>query len=356
MGLHVSYEQDLRLFPESGGRVGMAILVVVVLAAPFMLEDFPLVILNYSAIAAIGAIGLNLLTGYTGQVSLGHAFFIGLGAYTAGYFGGEATSNAGGLGLPFIVWIPLAGLLGALVGAIIGPFALRLKGLYLAIVTLGLVFVGEHLFVNLDAVTGGPRGRPIPPPEIGGLSFFDIGGLSSDQSFYYLVVPLLALLALLAKNLARTRAGRAFQAIRDREIAAAIIGVDLFRYKVAAFVVSSAFAAIAGALYGSYVRFVVPTNFSLFLSIQYVAMIIVGGIGTIFGSILGALFITAMPLVIERFSGSIPFLEGGLLRVSDLNNILFGLLIVVFLVFEPFGMAGLWRRAKIYFKAWPFSY
>ena len=353
IGLHTAYDQGMRLFPETGARVALAVLAVVAIGAPFVLTDFWIAVINFASIAAIGAIGLNLLTGYTGQVSLGHAFFIGLGAYTAGYIGGD-------LGLPFVVWLPAAAALGALVGLIIGPFALRLRGLYLAIVTLGLVFLGEHLFNNVRGITGGPQGRTIPSPEVGGLSFGSLGDLSRDQSFYFLAIPLLALLALLAKNIVRTRVGRAFQAIRDREIAAAIIGVDLFRYKVAAFIVSSAFAAIAGALLGSYIRFVAPGQFNLFLSIEFVAMIIVGGIGTIFGAILGAFFITAVPRLVEEFSGSIPFVASsstsGGITVFELNQVIFGALIVAFLIFEPYGIAGLWRRAKIYFKTWPFSY
>lgn len=351
--LHTSYEQSTAIFPTRGGRIGMLLLAVVAVVAPFVLTDFWLAVINFAAIAAIGAIGLNLLTGFTGQVSLGHAFFIGLGAYTAGYMGGN-------LGLPFVVWLPAAGILGGMVGLIVGPFALRLKGLYLAIVTLGLVFLGEHLFLNMRTVTGGPQGRSIPAPEVGGISFNAIGTFSRDQSFYLLAIPLLALAALIAKNIARSRTGRAFQAIRDREIAAAIIGVNLFRYKVAAFVVSSAYAAIGGALLGSYLRFAAPSQFDLFLSIQYVAMIIIGGIGTVFGSILGAFFISLVPRIVEEFSDKIPFVASGAtakgITVYELNQIIFGALIVVFLVGEPYGCAGLWRRAKIYFKAWPFKY
>ncbi|HEX9695025.1 MAG TPA: branched-chain amino acid ABC transporter permease [Actinomycetota bacterium] len=351
--LHTSYAQTTSIFPTRGSRIGMLLLAVVVVVLPFVLTDFWLAVINFAAIASIGAIGLNLLTGFTGQVSLGHAFFIGLGAYTAGYMGGN-------LGLPFVVWLPVAGILGGLVGLIVGPFALRLKGLYLAIVTLGLVFLGEHLFLNVRSVTGGPQGRSIPPPEVGGLSFNAIGTFSRDQSFYLLAIPMLALMTLIAKNIVRSRTGRAFQAIRDREIAASIIGVNLFRYKVAAFVISSAYAAIGGALLGSYLRFVGPSQFDLFLSIQYVAMIIIGGIGTVFGAILGAFFISLVPRLVEEFSDKIPFVATSAtadgITVFELNQIIFGALIIVFLVAEPYGCAGLWRRAKIYFKTWPFSY
>ncbi|MGH9198687.1 MAG: branched-chain amino acid ABC transporter permease, partial [Acidimicrobiia bacterium] len=165
--LKVGYLQDLRIFQSAFTRFWMVVLLVSLVALPFALTDFWISVFNFTAIASLGAIGLNLLTGFTGQVSLGHAFFIGLGAYTAGYLGGD-------LEMPVIVWLPAAGVLGALVGLIIGPFALRLKGLYLAIVTLGLVFLGEHLFLNLRFITGGPQGRSTPGPVIGALNFADL--------------------------------------------------------------------------------------------------------------------------------------------------------------------------------------
>lgn len=351
--LHVDYTSELALFRSGFSRFWVVALLALLGAAPFLLTDFWLSVASSAAIAALGAIGLNLLTGYTGQVSLGHAFFIGLGAYTAGYLGGDK-------GLPVLVWLPVAGVLGAAVGLVVGPFALRLKGLYLAIVTIGLVFLGEHLFLNLRFITGGPQGRDVPSPEIGGLSFAQIGGLSRDQSFYLFVVPLVVVGALFAKNVARSRPGRAFQAIRDREIAAAVIGVNLARYKVAAFALSSFYAAVAGALLGSYLQYVTPQQFNLVMSIEYVAMIIVGGVGTIMGSILGAVFITMIPRLIDEFGDALPFLSasstGSGLSGAALKQIIFGVLIVVFLVVEPRGLAGIWTRIKVYFKSWPFSY
>ncbi|MEK7861440.1 MAG: branched-chain amino acid ABC transporter permease, partial [Chloroflexota bacterium] len=220
-GLRTRYEQELALLRHRVDRLWLVLLALAVVAAPFALSDFWLSVLTFTAIAAIGAIGLNLLTGFTGQVSLGHAFFIGVGAYTAGYLGGN-------LGLPVVVWLPAAGLLGALLGLAVGPFALRLRGLYLAIVTLGLVFFGEYVFLNLRAITGGPQGRAIPSPKIGDLNFADLGptlglDLTREQSFFLFVVPLLALAAAFARNVVRSRPGRAFQAIRARELAAAVI-------------------------------------------------------------------------------------------------------------------------------------
>ena len=356
--LHTRYEEEIALLRDRGDWLWLALVLVALVALPFALEDFWLSVLTFTAISAIAAIGLNLLTGFTGQVSLGHAFFLGLGAYTAAYLGGD-------LGLPVLVWLPAAGILGALAGVFIGPFALRLKGLYLAIVTLGLVFLGDYLFSNLRAITGGPQGRAIPSPQIGSLNFADLQSslglpLSREQSFFLFVVPFLILAVVAAKNIVRTRTGRAFQAIRDREIAAAIIGVDVARYKIAAFALSSFYAAAAGALLGSYLRHVTPGSFDLFVSVQFVAMIIVGGVGTIYGSVFGALFIVLIPRVVERISPMLPMVDqsgsGAGITVFTLNQQIFGLLIVVFLVVEPTGLAGIWARARLYFRTWPFSY
>jgi len=195
--------------------------------------------------------------------------------------------------------------------------------------------------------------------DVGALSLGGIS-LSRNQGYLYFVWLVVAVLALAAKNITRTRSGRAMQAVRDRDLAAEVIGVSLVQYKVGAFVVSSGYAACAGGLYASFARYLSPLDFSLFLSIQYVAMIIVGGIGTIHGSILGALFLTAVPRVIEAVGSFLPFVSqggsGGGITVFTLNQAIFGLLIVVFLMVEPLGLAEIWRRIKAYFGAWPFSY
>jgi branched-chain amino acid transport system permease protein len=354
------YEDELRLFRTRWAKAWLAVLVAAWLLTPvFLADEFWLSVLNYAGIAAIGAIGLNLLTGYTGQVSLGHAFFIGAGAYVAAEVGGE-------LDLPLFLWLPAAGLFGAAIGALIGPFALRLRGNYLAIVTLGLVFLGEHLFRNLDSVTGGNSGASINAEvSLGPLDFNQLTVAGDEylrnQSWFWLIWGLVLLFALLARNVVRTRPGRAIQAIRDRDVAAEIIGVELGRYKVGAFALSSALAAMGGALLGAYQQFVSPDQFSLFLSIQYIAIIIVGGVGTIFGAVLGALFLGGLPALIDEYSSSIPGVatsagDDGFISVFSLNQAIFGLLIVLFLVFEPRGLAAMWLRAKAYFKAWPFSY
>ncbi len=339
-------------------QMGLVAGVTVYLLAPLLLSDFQLSVVDYAGIAAIGAIGLNVLTGYTGQISLGHGFFLGAGAYSAAYVGGE-------LDLPLPIWLAACALVGAVVGGIIGPFALRLRGSYLAIITLGLVFIGEHIFENWDGVTGGLTGRAVTAPvAIGPLDFagLEVAGMSfsRDASYFYLIWGVVAVVALLVKNLMRTRLGRAFQAVRDRDAAAEVIGVRIARTKVYSFVISSSLAAVAGGLYGSYQRFVNPEGFGLFLSIEYVAMIVIGGVATVYGPILGALFITAMPFLIEEWSDRIPGVatqpgESGI-TVFALNQALFGLLIIGFLIVEPRGLAALWARIKVYFQAWPFSY
>jgi branched-chain amino acid transport system permease protein len=331
---------------------------------PTYVGDPGLRVMAMCGIFAIGAIGLNLLTGYTGQISLGHAFFVGVGAYTAAYFGGER-------GWPLPAYLALATLIGFVVGAVIGPFALRLRGNYLVVVTLGLVFLGEHLWNNWDSVTGGGDGVSLrsAPMAIGPLDFregLELGGeaYTFEQSFFWLVWALVAVGALLAVNLTRSRPGRAMQAIRDRDLSAEVIGVNLARYKVGAFAWSSAYAALAGSLYGLLQQYVSPTEFGLFLAINYVAMIIIGGLGSVYGSVVGAIFVWGGRSVIDQNSDLSVFDrlitdgigERGLVTIGEANAILFGLAIVLFLLFEPRGLAALWLRVKTWFLAWPFSY
>ena len=321
-------------------------LIVVALILPFVLDAFWLSTADFILIAGIGALGLNVLTGYTGQVSLGHAFFLGIGAYTAAFLGDHGVNAA--------IWIPGAGVVAGLLGLAVGPTALRLRGLYLAIVTIGLVFIGEHLFVNIPSITGGPAGRAIPQPEWGPADFGGNGltvfGVTFDRNgcYYYLALLLLGLSMLFVRNLMRTRTGRAMQAVRDREVAAELMGVNLARTKLAAFVVSSFLAGVCGAVYGAFLFHVDPSQWGLLLSIQFVAIIIVGGIGTVWGALLGSVFISGLPAVLDHFSDSLPFLQhsagGGGLYVGDATNLAYGVLIVLFLVVEPRGLIGLVAR------------
>ncbi|MDU0340521.1 branched-chain amino acid ABC transporter permease [Bosea rubneri] len=314
---------------------------------PFVVPDFWLSILNYAGIAAVGAIGLNLLTGSTGQVSLGQPFFMGVGCYVAAYVGQD-------LGLPLPLWLAAAVLAGGLMGALVGPAALRLRGHYLVIVTLGLVLVGLHLWQNLPVLTGGANGRSITlAATLGPLDFsaLSLGGaaLARNQGWFILIWLCALLAAVLALNLLNSRAGRAFMAIRDREMTASVIGISVSRTKIVAFVISSMFAAAGGALYGGYVRYAAPVEWDLLLGVQYLAMIVVGGTGSVLGSVLGALFITLLPQVVKLASPILPFVsitpgDGGVISLFALNQILFGSFIIGFLMFEPRGIAGLLGR------------
>jgi branched-chain amino acid transport system permease protein len=317
---------------------------LVALALPFQVGTSTLTTATFVVIAAIGATGLNLLTGYAGQISLGHAFFLAAGAYTGAALGTDAGWSAA-------LWLPAAGVVAGVCGALVGPVALRLRGLYLAIVTLGLVFIGQHIFFNVDSLTGGPQGRSFTPVVIGPFDFspgqvLRIGGLQVDHNglYYYLALGLLAAATAFAWNVRRTRSGRAMIAVREREIAAAVMGVDVRRVKFAAFTASAFLAGVSGALYASYLSFAQPREWSLLLSIQFIAAVIVGGLGTVAGPILGSAVVFAQPTLLTR----LPFLpeEGaGGVTAGDLSSIAYGLLIVAFLVLEPRGLVGLAERA-----------
>ncbi|GIG87245.1 branched-chain amino acid ABC transporter permease [Plantactinospora endophytica] len=360
--LHTSYAQELTLFDTRAKRVAVAGLLVVALALPFLLTDEVLQLLAVCCVAAIGAIGLGLVTGYAGQVSLGHAFFLAVGAYTAAVISGDPDGRVIGFGITNIaVWLPAAGLLAGLAGVLVAPLATRLRGLYLAIVTLGLVFIGQHVFSEWSALTGGAGvGRPAATLEFFGQPIAATGPLGTrDQKLYWLMLLLLLGFALAAANLARSKVGRAFTAIRDRDIAAGVIGVNLARYKTIAFAVSSAYAGCAGALLYTITGFFDPSSFSLLLSVQYIAMVLIGGAGTISGAIAGAFFITLLPRFTRELQAWVPFLSAQpneVPNVFQVETILYGVLLIVFLIFEPRGLFGIWVRVRNYWKAWPFSY
>jgi branched-chain amino acid transport system permease protein len=361
-------------------------------------ENVWLVILGQALIFAIGALGLNILTGMAGQVSLGHAFFMGAGAYTAVILGGERTNSLVGYGLPMWIWLPAAGVVAAVIGALVAPTAVRVRGLYLAFVTIALVFVGDHVFRNLRSVSGGPGiGREWPPIDLkvwkeetsfvnltANGSWFGVELSRQGKQFLFLVF-LLTLFALAHKNLARTRIGRAFAAIRDRDIAAEVMGVNEVRYKALAFAISSFFAGAAGALLAAYFGSRVPEAWDLLLSVQFIAIILIGGAGTTAGVLLGSFFVVLVPRLVESFTGWLADLtdEGGPLSavanfviatgptdfglvgttpigpglsVFQLNLVLYGALIVLFLIFEPLGLFGMWLRIRNYWKGWPFTY
>lgn len=365
-GLVTAYQRDMAIFPTTTQRVWFVIFSLVLVLLTFVLTDDLALRGATAAAAAVGAIGLNLVTGWAGQISLGHAFFLGVGAYTAAALGGEPGGPLIGLGLEMWFWLPAAGLVAAVVGVVVAPIATRLRGLYLAFVTLGLVFVGEHLFREWDSLTGGIGvGRSAPKPVLFGYDLSREGRmfgstLSAEQQYYLFALVVLLVMGLLAKNLVRSRVGRAFSAIRDRDVAAEIMGINLARHKLVAFIVSSFYAGIAGALLWTFVGFIEPRSFSLTLSVVYIAMILIGGAASIMGSIMGAVFITFLPRIVDLLAKFIPLIEdspsGGFLTVVQVEQILFGLLIVIFLIVEPLGLYGVWIRIRNYWKAWPFSY
>jgi branched-chain amino acid transport system permease protein len=330
-----------------GGTAATVVVAAVGVVLPFMITSYWLSTAVFVLIAAIGALGLDVLTGRTGQISLGHAFFLAVGAYTGGVIGGR-------YGVTAAVWIPAAAVVAGILGGVIGPTALRLRGLYLAIVTIGLLFIGQHIFTNVSFLSGGPGGEALPVPTFGGLNFANgvrLGGLSINRSglYYYLAFILLAACMIFVRNFGKGAPGRAMYAVRDRELAAAVLGVDVARTKVAAFVVSSMLAGISGALYGSYLGFVVPTQWDIGVSIQYVVMIVVGGMATIWGPLLGAAFVIGLPSLLQDVSGSLPFLAtganpDGVMTVSDASAIVYGVFLVIFLLAEPGGVVGLGRR------------
>ena len=365
-GLITTYGRDLAIFPASTSAAWFAVLATLLVIAGLRLPADLALLGATAAVAAVGVIGLNIVTGWAGQVSLGHAFFLGLGAFTAAVLNGDPDGRLVGFGLPMWVWLPAAGVVAAAAGLIVSPLAFRLRGLYLAFVTLGLVFIGEHILREARPLTGGQGvGRSAPEPEIFGLDLGSDGEvlgvfLEAEQKFYFFGLLVLLVMGLLAKNLVRSRVGRALAAVRDRDVAAEIIGVSLTRYKMIAFGVSSFYAGVAGALIWMFIGFINPVSFNLLLSIQYVAMVLIGGIATISGSIMGAVFITFLPRIVDKLAEILPFIAdapaGGFLTKFQVEEMLFGLLIIGFLILEPLGLYGLWIRIRNYFKAWPFSY
>jgi len=342
---HENYREELKLFQTIWIKFWMGLFFITLVLLPFFGDPYIIYLINLSGISVIAAMGLNLLIGFTGQISLGHAGFFAIGAYTAAFF---ATTFK----VPFLPAMLLAGILAAIAGAIVGIPCLRLRGLYLAMATMSFGVVIEYIVINWESVTRGVRGISIPKPTILGMAF------DNDRKFYFLILFIVILMVIIAKNIVRTKVGRAFVAIRDRDIAAEVIGVDLTKYKVLSFVISSFYGGVAGCLYSYYVSYVHPEHFNLLLSIEYIAMIIVGGLGTILGSILGAIFITIVPDLLKIFAVWLGKMIPGFAGKYDENwNLaMFGILIILFLIFEPGGFNAIWRRIKVSFKNWPFTY
>jgi branched-chain amino acid transport system permease protein len=364
--LFTSYSAEMAIFNTRAKRNWTIALIIAVAVLPFFLQRDLVTLVATVFVFAIGGIGLNLLTGYAGQVSLGQAFFLGVGAYTAAVLGGESRGNVIGLGWDMALWLPLAGLVPAAIAVVLAPLAVRVRGLYLAILTLGLVFIGEHIFKEAKSITGGAGvGRAPAEPRLFGIEVFknqEVFGYRIDRYtvFYFVCFAIFLVLAFAARNFTRSRFGRSFAAVRDRDVAAEVMGVSLRRTKTLAFAVSSFYAGIAGALLSILIGRISPETWNFFLSIDFLAVIFIGGLATISGSILGAIFVVMLPKLVNELTGVLPISSGvgggGFLNVFELQSIIFGALIVLFIILEPRGLYGIWIRIRNYFKAWPFSY
>ncbi len=418
--LYTRYSSEMGLFPTTTKKVSFVLLLVVAVLIPltalpwggFLGSDSWLILVNRALIFALAALGLNLLTGVAGQVSLGHSFFMAVGAYTAVLLGGEAGNTVWGLGLPMWVWLPAAGIVAALVGVLVAPMGVRVRGLYLAFGTLGLVFIGLHLWRNLNKITGTPGiGRKWPQLEfalwrnmepvvsftsdgelwwwlkpVNILPWVHIEEMTGEAKTYFFLAVMVIVFAIVAKNLMRTRVGRSWAAIRDRDIAAEVMGVNEVKGKTQAFAISSFYAGLAGALLGAVVGQMIPESWDLLLAVEFVAIVLIGGAGTVTGTLLGTFFVVLSPRVVENTTqflavqadenGPLAWLGNLFIRSSpddwiglisleaagpglsifQFNAMLFGVLIIVFLIAEPLGLYGIWIRIRNYWKGWPFTY
>jgi branched-chain amino acid transport system permease protein len=347
--LKTSYEADMALFPLPIARWTVGALAVIFFAVlPLTLHEYYLSIGNLVWIAVIGALGLNILVGYTGQVSIGHGAFMSVGAYTA-------ANLATRLDSPWPVNLLAGGLMAAAVGAVVGIPSLRIKGLYLAIATLAGQLIIEWIINHVTFISGGVQASiEVARPRLGPIV------LSSQRQMYFFLLFFVVLAIVGTLNLVRSRIGRAFIAIRDQDIAAEIIGVNIFRYKLLAFAISSFYAGVTGVLYTYFLGIANYEQFQINVSIDYLAMIIIGGLGSVLGSVLGAMFVTLLPIVIrlgmEAFGGVFLAPQTVLNLIPNLRLMMFGALIIFFLVVEPEGLNRLWRNIRNYFRIWPFAY
>ncbi|HEY1245692.1 MAG TPA: branched-chain amino acid ABC transporter permease [Hyphomicrobiaceae bacterium] len=331
-----SYLDDIHLFQHGGQRFWYGLLVAAVLLAPLALAEFYVGELTQIFILAIAGVGLMLLIGYTGLVSLGHGAFMAVGAYTNTYLITK--------GVPFLIAFPAAGLSALAAGAIIAVPANRMSGIYLAIATLAFSQIVEQVIIRWEPVTRGFQGMPVPAPDLLGYK------LTHGWQLYYLSLAVLMLVVLATINLVRSPTGRALVAIRDSEISAQSLGVHLFRYKTAIFALSAAITGLAGALLAHRMRFISPDAFNFLLSVQLLLMVVVGGLGSIHGAILGAIFVSGLPQAIALMRDDLPT---AIARTPGLEPGLFGLVLVLIVLFEPLGLYGRWLKIKAYFDFFP---
>jgi branched-chain amino acid transport system permease protein len=349
-----TYRADMALYPVPLQRYTIIVIAIIFyLLFPLLANEYLLNLAGLIGIACISAIGLNILTGYTGQISVGHAAFMMVGAYTA------AILNAR-YGVSFLLCLPAAGIMAALVGSFFGMPSLRVKGLYLAIATLAAQFIIEWVVNHWTWVSGGAFSSIyVKPPDLFGWTPATKDAEAILRYKYYIIFVFLAMAVVFALNLFRSPVGRAFVAIRDQDVAAEIIGINIFRYKITAFAISSFYAGVGGALYCFFYEVANYESFTLIISIDYLAMIIIGGMGSVLGAIYGAIFISLLPIVLDIVGNWVgdTFLGGvNTVILAQVQVITFGALIIFFLVVEPEGLNRLWRNVKNYFRVWPFSY
>jgi len=336
------YRQLLSLTDSVPVIVWSILLVLAFALAPLLLSKYYVSLLLLLMITAVGVLGLNLLTGSTGLISLGHSGFLAVGAYAAGIVVNK-------LGWPMPLCILAGGVCAALAGLVVGVPSLRLKGLYLAITTMAFAVIINHLILNGGSLTGGSEGLSVPQPTLFGVT------LAAERGYYFVVLAVLVLAVFVALNLLRSRVGRAFMAIREHDIAARAMGVDLMRWKLLAFMVSAFYTGVAGGLLAYYTRYLNVDSFSLLVSIEALSMLIVGGLGSVAGALLGTAFIFGLNEGLGLFFGA---LGSGMLSTAafEIKGIVYGLAIVLFLRFEPDGLIGRWRDIKHYWTHWPFRF
>ena len=332
-----SYAQDIRLAKHGGHVFWYSFLCLVLVAAPFVAPEYWLAQLTFVLIYAIAGLGLMLLAGFTGQFSLGHAAFLGVGAYT------QAVLT--GMGWPFLLSLACGAALSAAVGIVVGLPALRVKGIYLGIATLAFGFIVEEGFARWESVTGGNAGKMLEAPRLAGYV------LESTESFYFLCLAVTVVCTLAILNLLRSPTGRAFVAIRDSEISAQSMGIHLAWYKTLSFALSAALAGIAGALYAHKMQFLSPDQFSILQSIDLLLMIVIGGLGSVHGAFLGAMFLILMPQFIALAKDQLPEAIG---QAPGLQAVVYGLVLILFVMFEPMGLYGRWLKIRTWLQLFPF--
>lgn len=343
-----SYRADQTIFPDRASQLWVIALIVLAALSPLVLDAYFLNLLIQIGYLGIAALGLNILVGFTGQISIGHAAFFGFGAFASVWINGTT-------GIPVLLCVPLAGLLTAAIGLIFGIPAARIRGLYLAIATLAAQFILEDFFARAPWFTGGVAGAMANPVSLFGYEVY------AEAEYLYVVLAWVVLMYLLAANLMRTRDGRALVAVRDHYLSAEIMGINLTKYRIMAFGVSSFYAGVGGALYAHFLGFVSIEAFTILFSIQFLAMVIIGGLGSIMGTLMGTAFIVLLPETMDALgralAGSAIDRALGLgASINFLKEMAIGLAIILFLLFEPDGLAHRWRQIKASWKLYPFSY